>query len=66
MKKTLEDVKIELEAARRSLALMNSNRGIVTLDGNIENVQEWLNGYALLSQHLEIALQIVKSEERGK
>lgn len=36
----MEDLKIEIEAAKRNLMIMQQNRGVVTLDGNIEAVQE--------------------------
>lgn len=61
----MEDLKIEIEAAKRNLMIMQQNRGVVTLDGNIEAVQEWLNAYAYLEQHIDIALQFIEQEEKG-
>lgn len=61
----MEDLKIEIQAAKRNLMIMQQNRGVVTLDGNIEAVQEWLNAYAYLEQHIDIALQFIEQEERG-
>lgn len=61
----MEDLKIEIEAAKRNLLIMQQNRGVVTLDGNIEAVQEWLNAYAYLEQHIDIALQFIEQEEKG-
>lgn len=61
----MEDLKIEIEAAKRNLMIMQRNRGVVTLGGNIEAVQEWLNAYAYLEQHIDIALQFIEQEERG-
>ena len=61
----MEDLKIEIEAAKRNLMIMQQNRGVVTLDGNIEVVQEWLNAYAYLEQHIDIALQFIEQEEKG-
>ena len=48
-----------------NLMIMQQNRGVVTLDGNIEAVQEWLNAYAYLEQHIDIALQFIEQEEKG-
>lgn len=59
------DLKIEIQAAKRNLMIMQQNRGVVTLDGNIEAVQEWLNAYAYLEQHIDIALQFIEQEENG-
>ena len=61
----MEDLKIEIEAAKRNLRIMQQNRGVVTLDGNIEAVQEWLNAYAYLEQHIDLALQFIEQEEKG-
>ena len=61
----MEDLKIEIQAAKRNLMIMQQNRGVVTLDGNIETVQEWLNAYAYLEQHIDIALQFIEQEEKG-
>lgn len=61
----MEDLKIEIQAAKRNLMIMQQNRGVVTLDGNIEAVQEWLNAYAYLEQHIDIALQFIEQEENG-
>lgn len=61
----MEDLKIEIEAAKRNLLIMQQNRGVVTLDGNIEAVQEWLNAYAYLEQHIDIALKFIEQEEKG-
>lgn len=61
----MEDLKIEIEAAKRNLMIMQRNRGVVTLGGNIEAVQEWLNAYAYLEQHIDIALQFIEQEEKG-
>ena len=61
----MEDLKIEIQAAKRNLMIMQQNRGVVTLDGNIEAVQEWLNAYAYLEQHSDIALQFIEQEEKG-
>lgn len=61
----MEGLKIEIEAAKRNLMIMQQNRGVVTLDGNIEAVQEWLNAYAYLEQHIDIALQFIEQEEKG-
>lgn len=61
----MEDLKIEIQAAKRNLTIMQQNRGVVTLDGNIEAVQEWLNAYAYLEQHIDIALQFIEQEEKG-
>lgn len=61
----MEDLKIEIQAAKRNLIIMQQNRGVVTLDGNIEAVQEWLNAYAYLEQHIDIALQFIEQEEKG-
>lgn len=61
----MEDLKIEIQAAKRNLMIMQQNRGVVTLDGNIEAVQEWLNAYAYLEQHIDIALQFIEQEEKG-
>ena len=60
----MEDLKIEIEAAKRNLMIMQQNRGVITLDGNIEAVQEWLNAYAYLEQHIDIALQFIEQEEK--
>ena len=61
----MEDLKIEIQAAKRNLMIMQQNRGVVTLDGNIEAVQKWLNAYAYLEQHIDIALQFIEQEEKG-
>lgn len=61
----MEDLKIEIQAAKRNLMIMQQNRGVVTLDGNIEAVQEWLNAYAYLEQHIDIALQFIEQEKKG-
>ena len=61
----MEDLKIEIQAAKRNLMIMQQNRGVVTLDGNIEAVREWLNAYAYLEQHIDIALQFIEQEEKG-
>lgn len=61
----MEDLKIEIQAAKRNLMIMQQNRGVVTLGGNIEAVQEWLNAYAYLEQHIDIALQFIEQEEKG-
>ena len=61
----MEDLKIEIQAAKRNLMIMQQNRGVVTLDGSIEAVQEWLNAYAYLEQHIDIALQFIEQEEKG-
>lgn len=61
----MEDLKIEIQAAKRNLMIMQQNRGVVTLDGNIEAIQEWLNAYAYLEQHIDIALQFIEQEEKG-
>lgn len=61
----MEDLKIEIQAAKRNLMIMQQNRGVVTLDGNIEAVQEWLNAYAYLEQHIDIAMQFIEQEEKG-
>lgn len=61
----MEDLKIEIKAAKRNLMIMQQNRGVVTLGGNIEAVQEWLNAYAYLEQHIDIALQFIEQEEKG-
>lgn len=61
----MEDLKIDIQAAKRNLMIMQQNRGVVTLDGNIEAVQEWLNAYAYLKQHIDIALQFIEQEEKG-
>lgn len=61
----MEDLKIEIQAAKRNLMIMQQNLGVVTLDGNIEAVQEWLNAYAYLEQHIDIALQFIEQEEKG-
>ena len=61
----MEDVRIEIEAAKRNLLIMQQNRGIVKLEGNIQAVQEWLNAYAYLQQHVELALQFIEQGEKG-
>ena len=61
----MEDLKIEIQAAKRNLMIMQQNRGVVTLDGNIEAVQECLNAYAYLEHHIDIALQFIEQEEKG-